>query len=115
MFAFTDFGKHLMGSDPKYGGQPPMQQQGMYGKNTVQRVACVHHDGYPMDHGMMSEQQQLQESYRRILQSAMPNQRRTVGPFGTFYLSDTRQQDTELQSPRYNSQSIQLVCTRLFL
>ena len=68
-----------MGSDPMYGGRPPMQQQGMYGMNTAQRV--VDHGGYPMNHGMMSQQQQQQMGYRSTLQSAMPNQGRMVGPF----------------------------------
>jgi len=72
----VDLGGRLMGNDPMHGGRPQMQQQGMYGMNPAQRV--VDHPGYPMDHGMMSQQQQM--AYR---QSAMSNQGRMVGPFAT--------------------------------
>ena len=47
-----------MANDPMYPGWSPMQQQGMYGMNAGQRV--VDHGGYPMNFGMMSQQQQQQ-------------------------------------------------------
>jgi len=54
-----------------YPGRPPMQQQGMYGLNTGQRA--VDHGGYPINHGMMSQQQM---GFRTTPQSAMANQGR---------------------------------------
>ena len=68
-----------MANDLMYPGWPPMQQQGMYGMNTGQRV--VDHGGYPINHGMMSQQQQM--GFRTTPQSAMANQGRM--PFaGSF-------------------------------
>ena len=68
-----------MANDLMYPGQPIMQQQGMYGMNTDQRV--VDHGGYPINHGMMSQQQQM--GFRTTPQSAMANQGRM--PFaGSF-------------------------------
>ena len=70
-----DLGGHPMTNDPMYPGRPPMQQQGMYGMNTGQRV--VDHGGYPINHGMMSQQQQQQQmGFRTTPQSAMANQGR---------------------------------------
>ena len=60
-----------------YPGWPPMQQQGVYGMNTGQRV--VDHGGYPMTFGMMSQQQQQQHQpqqqmgYWSAPHLAMPN------------------------------------------
>jgi len=73
------YGGYPMGSDPVYGGQPPMQQQGMYGINTLQRV--MNYGSYPIDYGRMSQQQQM--AYYSTLQSAMPNQGGMVEPFAT--------------------------------
>jgi len=67
-----------MGNDLMYGGQPPMQQQGMYGMNPPQRVKD--HGSYPMDHIMMSQKQQQQITYCSTLQSTIPYQGRMVGP-----------------------------------
>ena len=63
-------GGHPTGNDLMYGGRPPMQQQGMYGMDTAQRV--VDHGGYSMNHCMMSQRQQI-----GTLQSSMP---RMMGP-----------------------------------
>ena len=72
---------HPISSDPMYSSRMPMQgqPQGAYPINTAGPRA-VDHAGYPMNHNMMSQGEQM--GYR-MTQSAMPGPNR-IGPFSTF-------------------------------